>query len=128
MYSCDPARQVFVPLAGDRETGFYNHVSELFLRWEPLDAFYEEAEDPSDPLSKEDACASLLIVDETFALTDTRPPSLDLAPMMKKYWRKARYKGVSVIALTQAPPWFRLHPGHSSLLTDRRSRMELLIT
>ncbi len=68
-----------------------------------LEAFYAEAEDPTDPASAEDAQPSVLIVDETFALTDSHPPSLNLAPMLKKYWRKARYKAVSVIALTQAP-------------------------
>lgn len=46
---------------------------------------------------------SILVVDETFALTDSLPPSLKLASPMRRAWRKARYKGLSVIALTQRP-------------------------
>lgn len=59
-----------------------------------LEAWYRESS-PDRP--------SVLVVDETFALTDTQPPSLALAAPMKRAWRKARYRAHSVIALTQRP-------------------------
>lgn len=68
-----------------------------------INAFYREAEDPSDEESSKHARASILVIDETFALTDTKPPSLDLAPLVKRGLRKSRFKGQSLICLSQAP-------------------------
>lgn len=70
-----------------------------------LDAFYREAEDPADEGAREDAQASVVVIDETYALTASRPPSLDLAPLVIHLWRKGRYKALSVIALSQEPAW-----------------------
>lgn len=70
-----------------------------------LDAWYREAEDPADERASEDAQASVVVIDELYALTANRPPSLDLAPLVVKLWRKGRYRGLSVIALTQEPTW-----------------------
>jgi hypothetical protein len=70
-----------------------------------LDAWYREAEDPDDDRAREDAQASVVVIDETFALTSTKPPSLNLAPLLVNLWRKGRYKGLSVIALSQEPAW-----------------------
>jgi hypothetical protein len=100
-----PHYRLIVPDWTWSPTGSHSHGVEHARQvvGQALNAFYDEAQDPTDDLSDEHSQASVLVVDETFALTDTRPPSLDLAPMLKKYWRKARYKGLSVIALTQAP-------------------------
>jgi hypothetical protein len=70
---------------------------------EAIEAFYGEAENPNDPNSSKHAKASVLAIDETFALTDTRPPSLNLAPLVKRGLRKSRYKGQSLVCLSQAP-------------------------
>jgi hypothetical protein len=70
---------------------------------ESLDAFYKEAEDPDDPESSEKAKASVVVLDETFALTDREPPSLNLAPLVKRGLRKARFKGQTMVCLSQAP-------------------------
>jgi len=70
-----------------------------------LDSFYREAEDPADERASEDAQASVVVIDELFALTASKPPSLDLAPLVVKLWRKGRYRGLSVIGLTQEPTW-----------------------
>lgn len=70
-----------------------------------LDAWYREAEDPADEQAGEDAQASVVVIDELFALTSSKPPSLDLAPLVVNLWRKGRYRALSVIALTQEPAW-----------------------
>jgi len=70
-----------------------------------LDSFYREAEDPADEGAGEDAQASVVVIDELFALTASKPPSLDLAPLVVNLWRKGRYRALSVIALTQEPTW-----------------------
>jgi len=59
-----------------------------------LDAWYKEAHEGSP---------SVLILDETAALTGVKPPSLNMAPVVKRNWRKIRYRAGSQIALTQAP-------------------------
>jgi hypothetical protein len=70
-----------------------------------LDAFYREAEDPADEGASDDATASVVVIDETYALTAPRPPSLNLAPLVINLWRKGRYRALSVIALSQEPAW-----------------------
>jgi len=70
-----------------------------------LDAFYAEAEDPSDDGASEHAQASVAVVDEAYALSAPKPPSLNLGPLLVKLWRKGRYKALSLIALSQEPAW-----------------------
>lgn len=59
-----------------------------------LNAWYKEASSERP---------SIVVLDETAAITGTSPPSLNLAPLAKRNWRKLRYKKGSQIALTQAP-------------------------
>jgi len=70
-----------------------------------LYAFYQEAEDPTDEGAGEDAQASVVVLDETYALTASKPPSLNLAPLVVNLWRKGRYKALTLIALSQEPAW-----------------------
>ena len=70
-----------------------------------LDAFYNEAEDPADEGAREDATPSVVVLDETYALTATRPPSLNLAPLVIRNWRKGRYLALTQIAMSQEPAW-----------------------
>jgi hypothetical protein len=96
-----------------------------------LDAFYLEAEDPADPQAREDAQASVVVIDEAYALTAHRPPSLNLAPLVVRNWRKGRYKGLSQVALSQEPLWmpseFYSQPTHLYLgrILDRRQQERL---
>lgn len=70
-----------------------------------INAFYNEADDPSDEIAPDDAMPSILVADETYALVADKPPSLNLRPLLVKCWRKGRFKAFSVIALTQEPIW-----------------------
>jgi hypothetical protein len=70
-----------------------------------LDALYREAEDPSDEGASEHAQASVAVIDEAYALTAPRPPSLNLGPLLVNLWRKGRFKALSVLALSQEPAW-----------------------
>lgn len=68
------------------------HAREVVGR--ALNAWYKEARSDRP---------SAVVLDETAALTGTRPPSLNLSPLAKRNWRKIRYRRGSQIALTQAP-------------------------
>ncbi len=46
-----------------------------------------------------------IVLDETRALTDTRPPSLNLGPMVEQMWLRGGSKGIEVVAATQGPRW-----------------------
>ncbi len=92
-----------------------------------LDAIYQEAEDPTDEGASEEARPSVVVIDETYALTASRPPSLNLAPLLINLWRKGRYKALTVIALSQEPAWlpgeFYSQPTHlyvGKILDSRR--------
>lgn len=61
---------------------------------EALNAWYKEANRASP---------SIEIIDETAAMTGSSPPSLNLGPLVKRGWRKLRYKAGTIIAMTQAP-------------------------
>ena len=86
---------------GQAHTAGTEHARQVVAR--AIEAFYKEAEHPDDPEASRDAKASVLILDETFALTDREPPSLNLAPMVKRGLRKSRFKGQSLFCLSQAP-------------------------
>lgn len=86
---------------GSSHTAGTEHARQVVAR--AIEAFYREAEDPGDPQARPEARASMLVIDETFALTDREPPSLNLAPMVKRGLRKSRFKGQSLICLSQAP-------------------------
>lgn len=45
----------------------------------------------------------VIVIDETRTLTDSRAPSLGLAPALRYLWRMGRYRHVTIIALTQIP-------------------------
>jgi hypothetical protein len=70
-----------------------------------VQAFYDEAQDPTDPESARNARASVLVIDELYSLVDRRPPSLDLAPLVMNVLRRGRYRALSVICLSQMPVW-----------------------
>lgn len=70
-----------------------------------LDAFYAQAQNPAHPGAPEDARASVVVIDELYALTASRPPSLNLGPLVVRNWRKGRYRALTQIALTQEPAW-----------------------
>lgn len=59
-----------------------------------LTAWYKEASAASP---------SVVVIDETAAVTGTRPPSLNMAASVKYLWRKIRFRAGSLVALTQAP-------------------------
>lgn len=46
-----------------------------------------------------------IVLDETRALTDARPPGLNLSPMIEQLWLRGGSKGISVVAATQGPRW-----------------------
>lgn len=102
-----------------------------FVVGRALDAFYQEAQAPDDELSDEDAQASVVVIDEAYALTAPRPPSLNLAPLVVRNWRKGRYRGLLQIALSQEPLWmpseFYSQPSHLYLgrILDRRQQDRL---
>lgn len=47
----------------------------------------------------------IVVLDETRAFTDPRPPGLNLSPLIEQLWLRGRSKRVSVIAATQGPRW-----------------------
>jgi len=47
----------------------------------------------------------VLVLDEIRDLTDTKPPSLNLAPYVDRIYRKGRNKRLPIIAGTQSPAW-----------------------
>ena len=46
-----------------------------------------------------------IVLDETRALTDPRPPGLNLSPLVEQLWLRGGSKGVEVVAATQGPRW-----------------------
>lgn len=46
-----------------------------------------------------------IVLDETRALTDPRPPGLNLSPLVEQLWLRGGSKGISVVAATQGPRW-----------------------
>jgi hypothetical protein len=46
-----------------------------------------------------------VVLDETRALTDPRPPGLNLSPMVEQMWLRGGSKGIRVVAATQGPRW-----------------------
>lgn len=46
-----------------------------------------------------------VVLDETRALTDPRPPGLNLSPMVEQMWLRGGSKGICVVAATQGPRW-----------------------
>jgi len=96
-----------------------------------LDAFYNEARNPADPSAPDDALASVVVIDEAYALTANRPPSLNLAPLVIRNWRKGRYRALTQIALSQEPLWmpseFYGQPSHLYLgrIQDKRQQDRL---
>lgn len=46
-----------------------------------------------------------IVLDETRALTDPRPPGLNLSPMVEQLWLRGGSKKISVVAATQGPRW-----------------------
>jgi hypothetical protein len=114
--------------SGSHESGVA-HARQVVGR--ALDAFYNQAQDPSDPGAPDDALASVVVIDEAYALTAHRPPSLNLAPLVIRNWRKGRYKALTQIALSQEPLWmpseFYSQPTHLYLgrIQDKRQQDRL---
>lgn len=46
-----------------------------------------------------------IVLDETRALTDPRPPGLNLSPLVEQLWLRGGSKGINVVAATQGPRW-----------------------
>ncbi len=46
-----------------------------------------------------------IVLDETRALTDARPPGLNLSPLVEQLWLRGGSKGINVVAATQGPRW-----------------------
>lgn len=46
-----------------------------------------------------------VVFDETRALTETRPPALNLGPFVEQMWIRGRSRGIEVVAATQGPRW-----------------------
>lgn len=46
-----------------------------------------------------------VVLDETRALTDPQPPSLQLRPQVEQLWLRGGSKGIEVVAGTQGPRW-----------------------
>lgn len=46
-----------------------------------------------------------VVLDETRALTEPRPPSLNLGPMVEQMWLRGGSRKVCVVAATQGPRW-----------------------
>ena len=46
-----------------------------------------------------------VVLDETRALTDPRPPGLNLSPLVEQLWLRGGSKRVEVVAATQGPRW-----------------------
>jgi len=46
-----------------------------------------------------------VVFDETRALTEARPPALNLGPYVEQMWIRGRSRGIEVIAATQGPRW-----------------------
>lgn len=46
-----------------------------------------------------------IVLDETRALTDARPPGLNLGPLVEQLWLRGGSKGINVVAATQGPRW-----------------------
>lgn len=46
-----------------------------------------------------------VVLDETRALTDPRPPGLNLSPLIEQLWLRGGSKEVEVVAATQGPRW-----------------------
>jgi hypothetical protein len=46
-----------------------------------------------------------IVLDETRALTDPRPPGLNLSAMVEQLWLRGGSKGICVVAATQGPRW-----------------------
>lgn len=46
-----------------------------------------------------------VVFDETRALTESRPPALNLGPFVEQMWIRGRSRGIEVVAATQGPRW-----------------------
>jgi hypothetical protein len=46
-----------------------------------------------------------IVLDETRALTDARPPGLNLSSFVEQLWLRGGSKGINVVAATQGPRW-----------------------